>query len=153
MVWTTYNAGGLSGLSAERASLKEHSLPLDLFKQKRDEVVHEVLRAKARHPDNVITSFEETMRQLQMLAMVCNAIRSQSRWCMFGVWARGLPALLLPGIITAVLAGHSHLEEDLGGWGPEVAWAVCGLASGCAFRFLKQFAWQSSLAHEQVVDA
>ena len=35
-------------------------LPLDAFQAKRDEVIEEVLRAKVRHWDNVVTSFEDS---------------------------------------------------------------------------------------------
>ena len=49
-----YNA-----VEQEETGARQHKLPLEAFRQKREEVVAEVLRARARHWDNVITSTEE----------------------------------------------------------------------------------------------
>ena len=41
-------------------ALEEHEhLPLEAFRKKRDEVIAEVIRAKTRHWDNVITTTED----------------------------------------------------------------------------------------------
>jgi len=67
-------------------------------RKKREEVVAEVLRAKARHWDNVITATEDTLRQLSMVATVSGAVRqhvhAQTREVQFwSTLALGVPGL------------------------------------------------------------
>ncbi|CAK9016975.1 Metacaspase-1A [Durusdinium trenchii] len=68
-IYTMYNAGVEQehGNGAEEYfyvsmtgnGVRQHKLPLEAFRQKREEVVAEVLRARTRHWDNVITATEE----------------------------------------------------------------------------------------------
>jgi len=95
LIYTMFNAGA----EVEGAPLREHTLPLEAFRKKRREVVAEVLRAKSRHFDNVITSTEDTMRQLQMVAQVLGAVQRRIRTqykeaAIWGLLALGTPALL-----------------------------------------------------------
>ncbi|CAK9017819.1 unnamed protein product [Durusdinium trenchii] len=53
-IYTMYNAG-----VEQENGVRQHKLPLEAFRQKREEVVAEVLRARTRHWDNVITATEE----------------------------------------------------------------------------------------------
>ncbi|CAE7354398.1 EHD2 [Symbiodinium pilosum] len=54
-IYTMYN----SGVEHAENGMREHKLPLEAFRQKREEVVQEVLRARTRHWDNVITATED----------------------------------------------------------------------------------------------
>lgn len=76
-IYTMYNAG--IETEEHKVREREHKLPLEAFRKKRKEVVAEVLRAKSRHWDNVITSTEDTLRQLQMVARVSSAVQSRVR--------------------------------------------------------------------------
>eukprot|EP00929_Paragymnodinium_shiwhaense_P027048 TRINITY_DN15966_c0_g1_i1.p1 TRINITY_DN15966_c0_g1~~TRINITY_DN15966_c0_g1_i1.p1 ORF type:complete len:588 (-),score=97.84 TRINITY_DN15966_c0_g1_i1:168-1931(-) len=69
-IYTMYNAG-FDG--------KHHSLPLESFAKKRGEVLEEVMRAKVRHNDNLVTSLEETLRRIQMIAIVLESIRTAAK--------------------------------------------------------------------------
>jgi len=71
-IYTMFNAG------FDLAAGAEHKLPLDAFARRRDEVVAEVLRARERHFDNVVTALEETMRQVCMVANVLGVMRNKA---------------------------------------------------------------------------
>jgi len=95
LIYTMFNEGAEN----EGAAQREHKLPLDAFRKKRKEVQAEVLRAKSRHWDNVITSTEDTLRQLQMVAKVSGAVQRRVRGqykeaVLWGAVALGTPALL-----------------------------------------------------------
>jgi len=74
-IYTMYNAG----VEHAENGIREHKLPLEAFRQKREEVVQEVLRARTRHWDNVITATEDTLRQLEMVCTVTSAVSQRVR--------------------------------------------------------------------------
>jgi len=76
-------------------------LPLEAFAKKREEVIEEVLRVPERHNDNIITAFEETLRQISMVAMILGAITKLVRRCLLQVIACGLGVMLLPAVAVA----------------------------------------------------
>jgi len=71
-IYTMFNAG------FDLPAGTEHKLPLDDFARRREEVVAEVLRARERHFDNVVTAMEETLRQVSMVATVLGVIRNKA---------------------------------------------------------------------------
>merc|ERR1712032_973123 len=80
-------------------------LPLDRFRQKREEVIAEVLRARIRHWDNVITGFEETLRDVEMIAIVTSRLQQKiSSWRLAVQTTTtilvGLPALLAAQVFS-----------------------------------------------------
>lgn len=95
MIYTMFNSG------FEGSAVKDHRLPLEAFAKKRSEVVEEVLRAKIRHNDNVVTSLEETLRQIQMVATVLRKLRSRVRRRRRQVQACGLVILGVPAFAAA----------------------------------------------------
>lgn len=128
IIYTIYN----EGLCEDK---KEHKLPLEAFAQKREEVVAEVFRAKARHWDNVITSTEDTLRQLQMVATVVSAVRNR-------VWRRRkkIQAFGTVGLVVPTAVAFQVLTAR---WGTPSLLAVSGMATSylimCygAFGFLR----------------
>jgi len=105
-IYTMYNAG----VEHAENGVREHKLPLEAFRQKREEVVQEVLRARTRHWDNVITATEDTLRQLEMVSTVTSAVKQR-------VWRQkreaDLWALCLVGM--PALVGFKLLHERWGG--------------------------------------
>lgn len=100
LIYTMYNEGVETVAHRER----EHKLPLEAFRMKRREVVAEVLRAKTRHWDNVITSTEDMLRQLQMVAKVSSAVRTRVRnrcreATLWGSLVAGVPALIAAKVL------------------------------------------------------
>eukprot|EP00435_Cladocopium_sp_Y103_P070026 s880_g34.t1 len=71
-IYTMFNEG-------MEAPAGHESLPLEKFVKKRAEVIKEVLRVRERHNDNVITSLEETLRQMQMTARIVDSVRWSAR--------------------------------------------------------------------------
>lgn len=71
-IYTMFNEG-------MEAPAGHESLPLEKFVKKRAEVIKEVLRVRERHNDNVITSLEETLRQMQMTARIVDWVRWSAR--------------------------------------------------------------------------
>lgn len=111
MIYTIYNEGHGED-DKGKTSPKESKLPLEVFRQKREEVIAEVLRAKDRHWDNVITATEDTLRQLEMVATVCSSVRGR-------VWRRrrqtqacGLITMLVPGIVGGRLFRQRWISSD-----------------------------------------
>mmetsp|Transcript_43687 Transcript_43687/g.79719 ORF Transcript_43687/g.79719 Transcript_43687/m.79719 type:complete len:543 (-) Transcript_43687:74-1702(-) len=101
LIYTMYND---TPLKESRKGNQEHEhLPLEAFRKKREEVVAEVLRAKARHWDNVITSTEDTLRQLEMVATITGVVRSRVQWRFWEARLWGLMVLVLPGTIALEL--------------------------------------------------
>jgi len=132
LIYTMYNAGIETG---ER----EHKLPLEAFRRKREEVVAEVLRAKARHWDNIITSTEDMLRQLEMVATVTQAVRGRVRAQVHNVEACGAAALGIPGVI----AGWLFREKFVGPrWIPSGFWVLYGALCFGASRFLREYTRQ-----------
>ncbi|CAE8605286.1 unnamed protein product, partial [Polarella glacialis] len=105
-IYTMYN----SGVDDDKNNGKVHKLPLEAFRKKREEVVAEVLRAKTRHWDNVITATEDTLRQLEMVATVTGAVRQRVRkqsteMLGYGVLAFGLPGLTIGRLLQLKWTG------------------------------------------------
>lgn len=97
LIYTMYN----SGVSAVEETNRKHNLPLEAFRQKREEVAAEVFRAKTRHWDNVITTTEETLRQLEMVVAVTSAVRARVVWHMTQAYSCAACGLGLPGLVAA----------------------------------------------------
>jgi len=124
-IYTMYNQGAQTEAHADR----EHKLPLEAFRTKRKEVVAEVLRAKVRHWDNVITSTEDTLRQLQMVAKVAGAVRDRVRkqsvealgW---GGFALGAPALVVAKLFYSKWTGSRWVPVSFWGSYAGVAYAL-----------------------------
>ncbi|CAE7235657.1 EHD2 [Symbiodinium natans] len=81
-IYTMFNDGMQSPTGRE-------GLPLERFVKKREEVILEVMRVRERHNDNIITSLEETMRQMQMVVGVVHRLRykASDRYWRLKVWA------------------------------------------------------------------
>lgn len=109
-IYTMYNAG-----VEQENGVRQHKLPLEAFRQKREEVVAEVLRARTRHWDNVITATEDTLRQLEMVCTVAMAVRHRVRRQRHDVWfwtstLLGLPALVAGKFIHDKWPGQRSLH-------------------------------------------
>jgi len=108
-IYTMYNAGfdGKGTPNSERKSTgtsKEHKLPLEAFMAKREEVINEVLRAKVRHWDNVVTAFEETLRQLEMVLTVSRALHIKVQLRRLLVWSCGVATMVcIPVLVTLMV--------------------------------------------------
>mmetsp|Transcript_16397 Transcript_16397/g.46940 ORF Transcript_16397/g.46940 Transcript_16397/m.46940 type:complete len:547 (-) Transcript_16397:115-1755(-) len=142
-IYTMYNAG----VESEGHTIREHKLPLEAFRKKRKEVVAEVLRAKDRHWDNVITSTEDTLRQLQMVAKVSGAVSDrlsrQYREAVFwGGLGLGVPALVAAKVLNDKWTGSR--------WIPAAFWAFYGGMSYGIARLLR--AYCSQFERLQVAD-
>jgi len=124
-IYTMYNAG------VEEKHNREHQLPLEAFRKKREEVVAEVLRARVRHWDNVITSTEDSLRQLSMVVTITKAVRDKVRQKLLEVQMYGILGFYLPGVI----AGKSlHDRWDGTKWvfaGFWAAYALIGYGAKC----------------------
>jgi len=132
LIYTMYNAGIETG---ER----EHKLPLEAFRKKREEVVAEVMRAKARHWDNIITSTEDTLRQLEMVSTVTQAVRERVRSQVHYVEACGVGALGLPGVLAAWLFREKFVGPR---WVPSTFWLAYTAVCYGAFHFLREYTKQ-----------
>lgn len=95
-IYTMYNAG----VEQETNGVRQHKLPLEAFRQKREEVVQEVLRARTRHWDNVITATEDTLRQLEMVCTVSMAVRMRVRRQRNDVWFWSSSLLGIPSLVA-----------------------------------------------------
>jgi len=95
-IYTMYNA--LDGVPEQ--GMREHKLPLDAFRKKQEEVVGEVLRAKVRHWDNVITATEDTLRQIEMVATVSTAVSTRVRKHHLQMQCSALLVLGVPGLVA-----------------------------------------------------
>mmetsp|Transcript_10130 Transcript_10130/g.22797 ORF Transcript_10130/g.22797 Transcript_10130/m.22797 type:complete len:639 (-) Transcript_10130:50-1966(-) len=104
-IYNMYNAGFGSGRASQATGKDlDHKLPLEAFMAKRDEVIAEVLRAKVRHWDNVVTSFEETLRQLEMVLTISLALHMKVLKRKVIVWTSGIAtAIFLPVFITLLV--------------------------------------------------
>ncbi|CAE8621790.1 unnamed protein product [Polarella glacialis] len=89
-IYTMYNSGFAHG--------DARTLPLDAFSMKRGEVIEEVLRVRERHNDNVITSFEESLRQIEMVAAILRVIRGRAQRRMVKLQVLGLVFVVLPAL-------------------------------------------------------
>eukprot|EP00933_Yihiella_yeosuensis_P033955 TRINITY_DN27542_c0_g1_i1.p1 TRINITY_DN27542_c0_g1~~TRINITY_DN27542_c0_g1_i1.p1 ORF type:complete len:533 (+),score=114.76 TRINITY_DN27542_c0_g1_i1:106-1704(+) len=134
-IYTMYNSGVESG----EQHLREHKLPLEAFRKKREEVVQEVLRAKTRHWDNVITATEDTMRQLEMVSTVTSAVRERVRGKLFEILGWSVVAIGVPGLV-----GGRILQVKWTGspWVPSGFWASFALASYAASRLIFEYCKQ-----------
>eukprot|EP00930_Biecheleria_cincta_P036866 TRINITY_DN2526_c0_g1_i2.p1 TRINITY_DN2526_c0_g1~~TRINITY_DN2526_c0_g1_i2.p1 ORF type:complete len:708 (-),score=108.16 TRINITY_DN2526_c0_g1_i2:45-2144(-) len=142
-IWTMYNESCSGGGAGGGERPRHHELQLEAFVKNRREVVREVLRAKVRHYDNVVTSFEECLRQIDMVATVSaevsRAIRLHQNLTWGGVgtvlavpwlgalWLLGPAGLSWPGPMSALVAAA-------------VAYGmVCTIACGLLQEYLRQF--------------
>lgn len=129
LIYTMYNDGIDTGQ-------REHKLPLDSFRKKREEVVAEVMRAKGRHWDNIITSTEDTLRQLEMVATVSGAVRERVRQQLRYLQVCGAAVLGVPG----AAAGWLFREKWVGPqWVPIGFWAAYAAACYCATLVLREY--------------
>lgn len=139
-IYTMYNAGIAEH---DHQGDKSHKLPLEAFRKKREEVVQEVLRTKTRHWDNVITSTEETLRQLAMVATVSDAVRNKVRRRMFEVQASGALVLGLPGLLALWVLHSGGKRWNTSRWLAPSFWAgyaaVCWGAGRLLWEHLRQF--------------
>ncbi|CAE8642941.1 unnamed protein product, partial [Polarella glacialis] len=131
-IYTMYN----SGVDDDKNNGKVHKLPLEAFRKKREEVVAEVLRAKTRHWDNVITATEDTLRQLEMVATVTGAVRQRVRkqsteMLGYGVLAFGLPGLTIGRLLQLKWTGPA--------WVPASFWAAYAVIGYGAGRFILEY--------------
>lgn len=146
MVYAMYNSSKDEKSAAQASHDKEHKLPLEAFRKKRDEVIEQVQAARVRHWDNVITSFEETLRNLEMVSTVVTSfqktVRQRHRVVRYGFASTlGLPALAF----GKMLRSRNVLDAGLGGL---PSWAVAGgcglfvLASGGVTWILQEYCRQ-----------
>lgn len=98
MIYTMYNDTG--------APHANHKLPLDTFREKRDEVINEVLSCKSRHWHNVITTTEDTLRQLVMMTTITSTVRSRVSRKRTELQLTGSISLLALGLIGGRLLVH-----------------------------------------------
>jgi len=133
MIYTMYNAG-----VAHEPESKKHNLPLEAFQQKRQEVMAEVLRAKPRHWDNVITSTECTLRHLEMVATITAAVRNKARGKRLELQMWSLAALGVPGF-----AGGKLLRTWAGPkWALPAIGAAYAAVCGGVFWFFRDYCRQ-----------
>eukprot|EP00929_Paragymnodinium_shiwhaense_P092729 TRINITY_DN52720_c0_g1_i1.p1 TRINITY_DN52720_c0_g1~~TRINITY_DN52720_c0_g1_i1.p1 ORF type:complete len:852 (-),score=207.11 TRINITY_DN52720_c0_g1_i1:107-2662(-) len=94
-IFTTFNDAAVRSTKGDGyQQLTE--LPLEAFQRKVQAVVTECLRAKVRHYDNVITALAETLRQVEMMGAVCEALRVAARRQLLRVTLCGLLIALVP---------------------------------------------------------
>lgn len=147
MIYTMFNSG------FEGSAVKDHRLPLEAFARKRSEVVEEVLRAKIRHNDNVVTSLEETLRQIQMVATVLRKLRSRVRRRLLQVQACGLVILGVPALalVRYFLDNTVEMPGTLGIAGI-VALVIC-MVSGVIYALTEYYNQFERLQAEHIDDA
>mmetsp|Transcript_65030 Transcript_65030/g.152167 ORF Transcript_65030/g.152167 Transcript_65030/m.152167 type:complete len:641 (+) Transcript_65030:29-1951(+) len=108
-IYTMFNEG--------MESPGREGLPLERFVKKREEVILEVLRVRERHNDNIITSLEETMRQMQMLVGVIHRLRHKAsdRYWRLKVWAIFSALMPVVGIykIMHVAAASMRMAAEM----------------------------------------
>ncbi|CAJ1422492.1 unnamed protein product [Effrenium voratum] len=135
-IYTMYNAG----VEHAENGVRQHKLPLEAFRQKRQEVVQEVLRARTRHWDNVITATEDTMRQLEMVCTVAMAVRKRVRKQRNDVMSWSLSLLGIPGLVAGKILhdkwpGNRSLQG--GFWS---AFALLGFGvTRFVFEYMRQY--------------
>jgi len=136
IIYSTYNAG-------DGVRVPGHSqtwAPLAAFQKKRDEIVAEVVRAKLRHWDNVISTTEETLRQTQMVAKVTQLVRERVLRRRMQVLLGGSLCFALPsGISVGWLCWQRLFGE------PRVMAGIIAsyfMASGFTYWSLVQHCWQ-----------
>eukprot|EP00913_Durusdinium_trenchii_P000312 g285.t1 len=82
------------------------------FAANRNAVVREVLRAKVRHWDNIVTSLEECLRQSDMLSRMCNKVRESAKQQISRAWRGAALMLSLPFFVAAFI-GHGRFSGGL----------------------------------------
>ncbi|CAK9118364.1 unnamed protein product [Durusdinium trenchii] len=107
MVWTMYNER-----NGSKRPPHENELPLEAFAANRNAVVREVLRAKVRHWDNIVTSLEECLRQSDMLSRMCNKVRESAKQQISRAWRGAALMLSLPFFVAAFI-GHGRFSGGL----------------------------------------
>jgi len=137
-IYTMYNAG------VDASQHKEHKLPLANFRAKRDEVVQEVMRAKSRHWDNIITGVEDTLRHLEMVCTIVAATRRKLAKRKRMTRSGGGIVLGVPALIAAwSLYGSTSQGISASRWAGSTANLVIGTATyfgfaGLASWFLRE---------------
>jgi len=101
MIYAMYN----NRIPTNSKHQRECGLPLEDFDKKREEVLAEVLRAKARHWDNVVTSLETTLRQVQMVGTICNSVRSRVLSRRRRLACGGILAFSAPLVVAGATSG------------------------------------------------
>lgn len=120
MVWTMYNERNGPRNGSKRPP-HENELPLEAFAANRNAVVREVLRAKVRHWDNIVTALEECLRQCDMLSRMCNMVRENAQQQICKAWRGAGIMLTLPWLLVAflwrgdLLMGGSGWQTEEGG--------------------------------------
>jgi len=138
-IYTMYN--NVDDTSASTTGDKSHKLPLEAFRKKREEVVAEVLRTKSRHWDNIITTSEESLRQLAMVATVSSAVRDDVCRRVIEVQISAGVALLIPGLFVA-WAMHGPRKLSVQQWMVPTTWGVYGCICWCSGRLLQEYCRQ-----------
>lgn len=135
-IYAMYNSGrdktGRDKSQGQAADDKEHKLPLEAFRKKRDEVIEQVQAARVRHWDNVITSFEETLRNLEMVATVTASFRKTVRQRQLSVRYGFASTLGLPALALGKVFRSRNVLDLARGPNALPAWAV---AAGCGLFF------------------
>lgn len=139
-IYAMYNSGrdksSRDKSQAQAADDKEHKLPLEAFRKKRDEVIEQVQAARVRHWDNVITSFEETLRNLEMVAIVTASFRKTVRQRQRAVRYSFASTVGIPALATVKLLRSRNILDLARGPNALPAWAIvagCGLfISACS---------------------
>lgn len=136
LIYTMYNAG----VETDERKEREHKLPLEAFRQKRDEVIAEVMRSKVRHWDNVVTSLEDTLRQMDLISTVCMAVRDRVIKRSMQVRLEGLTILVAPALAAAMMLrpGLQDASGLLAGCFAAYA-AVCGGTAYLLQEYVRQF--------------
>lgn len=132
-IYTTYSTG------FDGSEPKNSRLPLEAFAKKRQEVTQEILRVRERHNDNIITSLEETLRQISMVGTVLTAVRDKVRRKVLKLQVVATVSFVVPALVIFQvwrILGNSKaaaVEAPPSGWGfraasrtppPPVAWAL-----------------------------
>ncbi|OLP90215.1 EH domain-containing protein 4 [Symbiodinium microadriaticum] len=131
-IYTMYNAG----VEHAENGVREHKLPLEAFRQKREEVVQEVLRARTRHWDNVITATEDTLRQLEMVCTVTSAVsqrvrRQAKEATLWSSCLVGIPAMVGFKLLHDRWAGSRWFGASTAGVALLLTFGVSRLVSDC----------------------
>jgi len=128
-IYTIYNDGVDAGQ-------REHKLPLEAFRKKREEVVAEVLRAPARHWDNIITATEDTLRQLDMTVTVTGAVRKRVRGRRCFAYMAALGVLVAPGTAAAWLFRGRWPGAS---WVPSTFWSLYAIVGYGSWRVVEEY--------------
>jgi len=145
-IYTMYNAG-----FDTQETASNHKLPLEAFAKRREEVTAEVLRACQRHFDNVVTAFEETLRQVSMVSTVLRVVRGSMIRRELFVKLFGLFVLASPVALSAWLLCTSRLAMPTFAMGALIAIVYAAVCVGVA-AFLVEYLKQSQMLQAQTLN-